>query len=145
MQQRIMATQPEATEKRVPLADKRNPVHKRLDRWVRLQQFVYGLPDDDYAYAVCITRDRAGNYESKSLVRVGWMNWFGLGHGVDRHHALAVSLLETTEAVSTNSSAVLLHKLSRFFGFAFRYVIKKKNDVRLVKMEKGAQQELLAG
>lgn len=117
--QKMMATRPEEMEKiRVPLADRRNQTHKRMDRWIRLQQFVYGLPDD-YSYAICVREDN-GLFESHSLVRVGWMNWFGRGAGADRQHSLAVALLGTTEALSANPTAAIVHKIGRIFRFGRR-------------------------
>lgn len=102
--------------KRSALADGRNPVHKRLDRWIRLQQFVFGLPED-YSYAVRIGNFAEGRAESRVVVSVGWMTWFGQGRGSDRQHAIAVALLHTMEALSANGTAVFFHRLSKFFGF----------------------------
>jgi hypothetical protein len=93
--------------------ERRHFTHKRLERWIRLQQFVYGLPDD-YSYAVCTT-ERDGRAESRALVTVGWMTWFGHGKGADRQHALALALLEASEALSSNSTRVFFHGLSRWF------------------------------
>lgn len=93
-------------------SDKRGVVHRRLERWVRLQQFVYGLPDD-YTYAVC-TRASGDQFVGKSLVKVGWMTWFGEGRGPDRQHAIAISLLETTDAVTASSYRMLWHAARRW-------------------------------
>lgn len=110
----------EASVPAVGAAEKRNLVHKRLDRWIRLQQFVYGLPDD-YSYALVVSHPSGGaRARSRSLVRVGWMSWFGEGSAVDRHQALAVSLLNASEALSSSASAVYLHQ-------AFRLVKQVRN------------------
>jgi hypothetical protein len=85
-------------------SDRRHYAHKRVERWIRLQQFVYGLPDD-YAYAVCI-RERAGRAESATLVSVGWLTWFGRAKGADRQHALALALLEMREAITSSSGRI---------------------------------------
>jgi hypothetical protein len=136
--QKMMAKMPEEMEKiRVPLADRRNQTHKRMDRWIRLQQFVYGLPED-YSYAICV-KENSGSFESHSLVRVGWMNWYGRGFGVDRQHSLAVALLETTEALSANSTAALMHKVQKI-GRLFRFGRKSKSSAR-----PSVQGEQLAG
>jgi hypothetical protein len=135
----MMATLPEEMEKiRVPLADRRNQTHKRMDRWIRLQQFVYGLPED-YSYAICV-RENGGSFESHSLVRVGWMSWYGRGIGADRQHSLAVALLGTTEALSANSTAALVHRIGRLFRFGR----KQKPSTRPV-VQDGQLGELLAG
>lgn len=140
--QKMMATMPEEMEKiRVPLADRRNQTHKRMDRWIRLQQFVYGLPDE-YSYAICV-KESGGSFESHSLVKVGWMNWFGRGTGVDRQHSLAVALLGTTEALSANSTATLVHKVYKI-GRLFRFARKGKAANRPLPGEPLAD-ELLAG
>lgn len=96
-----------------PLFERRHFTHKRMERWIRLQQFVFGLPDD-YSYAICTTATPDGKFRSRTLVKVGWMTWFGDGRGTDRQHSLAVSLLDTTEALSSNSSAVFWHTLSKW-------------------------------
>lgn len=92
--------------------ERRHFTHKRLERWIRLQQFVYGLPDD-YSYAVC-TSERNGQAESRALVTVGWMTWFGQGRGADRQHSLALALLEASEALSSNGTRVFLHGFTRW-------------------------------
>lgn len=141
--QKMMATKLEEMEKiRVPLADRRNQTHKRMDRWIRLQQFVYGLPDD-YSYAICV-KESAGSFESYSLVKVGWMNWFGRGFGSDRQHSLAVALLSTTEALSANSTATLLHKVQKI-GRLFRFIRKNRSAARPLAQDGSLSGELLAG
>ena len=94
-------------------ASERHLTHRRLERWIRLQQFVYGLPDD-YSYAVFLSQ---GNGSSKgcALVSVGWMSWFGQGKGADPQHALAVALLESSEALSANARASFFHRMRRRF------------------------------
>jgi hypothetical protein len=137
--QKMMATLPEETEKtRVPLADRRNQTHKRMDRWIRLQQFVYGLPDD-YSYAICM-KEGGDSFEAHSLVRVGWMSWYGRGQGADRQHGLAVALLGTSEALSANSTATLMHKLGRLFRFG-----RRNRAVAVVRTGHQPAGELLAG
>jgi hypothetical protein len=84
--------------------ERRHYAHKRVERWIRLQQFVYGLPDD-YAYAVCL-RERNGRSESAALVSVGWLTWFGRAKGADRQHALALTLLEMSEAITSSSGRI---------------------------------------
>ena len=77
---------------------RRHFTHKKLERWIRLQQFVYGLPEE-YSYAVCVT-EQGGNSES---------------------HALVLALLEAGEALSANSSRVILHKvMHRLTHWMFR-------------------------
>lgn len=98
--------------------EKRNLIHRRMERWIRLQEFVYGLPDD-YSYAVCIREVGSGVCESRALVKVGWMSWFGQGKGSDRQHSLAVALLETSEALSSNSTTVFFHGIRRWFRNLF--------------------------
>lgn len=107
------------SRKKQPLADKRNFVHKRMDRWIRLQQFVFGLPED-YSYAICATENLDGTHEARTLIRVGWMSWYGQGVGADRQHALAVALLNTTEALSTNSTNVFWYRVNRIISSSFR-------------------------
>lgn len=138
--QKMMVKSPEEMEKiRVPLADRRNQTHKRMDRWIRLQQFVYGLPDD-FSYAICV-REEGAILESHSLVRVGWMSWFGRGVGSDRQHSLAVALLGANEALSSNSTAALVHKVGRFFRFG-----RRRGAIRgAIGRERAEAGELLAG
>jgi len=129
--QKVMAMQlelegtfePMDFHKRQPLADKRNAIHKRMERWIRLQQFVFGLPDD-YSYAVCLTENHAGTQQSFGLVKVGYMNWFGTGAGADRQHALAVALLNTVEAISSNSTSVFFHRVGKIFGWKTKRVAR---------------------
>jgi hypothetical protein len=136
--QKMMATLPEEMEKiRVPLADRRNQTHKRMDRWIRLQQFVYGLPDD-YSYAICM-KESKNVFETHSLVRVGWMNWYGRGLGADRQHGLAVALLGTSEALSANSTATLMHKIARLFRF-----VRKSKAAAPVRGDRQLAGELIA-
>jgi hypothetical protein len=143
-----MAMLPEQAERerRVPLADKKHQNHKRMERWIRLQQFVYGL-SDDYSYAICV-KESAGFYESHALVRVGWMNWFGRGAAGERQHSLASALLAASEAISSNPSAIVLHKiqchlnrLGRLFGLG------KEKSKRFSGEQKGERvpSQLLAG
>jgi hypothetical protein len=142
--QKMMAKKAEEAEKiRVPLADRRSQTHKRMDRWIRLQQFVYGLPDD-YSYAICL-KENGSSFESHTLVRVGWMNWYGSGAGVDRQHSLAVALLGTTEALSANPTATLMHTVVNRFSRLFRFGRKaRKHSIR--SGEEGQMAgELLAG
>ncbi len=113
--------------RREEVHEKRNLVHRRMERWIRLQQFVYGLPDD-YSYAVCIRECGEGVCESRTLVKVGWMTWFGQGKGTDRQHSLALALLETSEALSSNGTRVFFHGLKSWFRglFEIRSVGKTK-------------------
>jgi hypothetical protein len=129
---------------RVPLADRRNFVHKRMERWVRLQQFVYGLPDD-YSYAVCVSKSQDGRFHSLSLVKVGWMCWFGTGSGADKQHSLSISLLNTTEALSANTTSVFFHKLNRILVFGLGFFRKKSKDRPIDALVKQEERELLAG
>jgi hypothetical protein len=139
-----MRPETEGAPKRVPLADKRHFTHKRLERWIRLQQFVYGLPDD-YSYAVCVSGgDSSGKPVSRSLVNVGWMSWYGEGVGTDRQHALAVSLLNTTEALSSNSTTVFFHKLNRIISRGLR-CFRARPKTAAVGVEEKTETELLAG
>lgn len=141
--QKMTATIPEEMEKiRIPLADRRNQTHKRMDRWIRLQQFVYGLPDE-YSYAICV-RESDGAFESHSLVKVGWMSWFGRGAGADRQHSLAVALLDTTEALSANSTAALMHRVVRIGRF-LRFGRKSKATIKPALSGERLAGELLAG
>jgi hypothetical protein len=121
-------------------ADKRHFTHKRLERWIRLQQFVYGLPDD-YAYAVCTT-ERAGGAESRALVTVGWLTWFGHGKGTSRQHALALALLDASEALTSNSTRVFWHGLSRW---VWRRLGLPRATARSVAAEEQRADERLAG
>lgn len=99
------------------LHERRHFIHKRLERWIRLQQFVYGLPEE-YAYAVRSSRE-GDRTVSRALVNVGWMTWFGVGRGTDRQHALALALLGANDAWSANGTRVFFHELSRWFGRRF--------------------------
>ncbi|MGZ3650298.1 MAG: hypothetical protein ACXVB9_17895 [Bdellovibrionota bacterium] len=92
-----------------------------MERWIRLQQFVYGLPDD-YSYAVCTTERSDGRAESCALVTVGWMTWFGRGKGSDRQHSLALALLETSEALSSNSTRVFWQSVKLWFRRQLRLI-----------------------
>ena len=104
---------PDGTPRGAPeYPERRSFTHKRLERWIRLQQFVYGLPDD-YAYAVR-SLERGGVAESHALVTVGWMTWFGSAKGTDRQHSLALALLEASEALSANGTRAFLHEVSRW-------------------------------
>ena len=109
---------PERDGATVAPIERKHFTHKRLERWIRLQQFVYGL-SDDYSYAVC-TSEKDGVAESRALVTVGWMTWFGHGKGADRQHALALALLEASEALSSNGTRVFFHGISRWIGSVFR-------------------------
>jgi hypothetical protein len=132
--------EPKPTQK-APLADRRHFVHKRLDRWIRLQQFVYGLPDD-YSYAACIAgRDVAS---SQVLVNVGWMCWFGQGKGAHRQHALAVSLLHSEEAASASPSAVFFHRLQRIVRSVQNVFNRKERKKGLPVSRALEERELLA-
>jgi hypothetical protein len=108
-----------------PVFEKRHFTHKRMERWIRLQQFVFGLPDD-YSYAICTTADKNGEFRSRTLVKVGWMSWYGDGRGSDRQHSLAVSLLDTEEALSSNSSTVFWHTLSKWVSQGFGRLRRKE-------------------
>ncbi|HEY8280530.1 MAG TPA: hypothetical protein VIH99_12950 [Bdellovibrionota bacterium] len=92
--------------------ERRHLTHKRMERWIRLQQFVYGLPEE-YAYAVRIST-RNGRTESSALVTVGWMSWFGRGLGSDRQHSLGLALLNASEALSANGTRLFLHNVARW-------------------------------
>ncbi len=127
--QMMIAGRPEPQEKQ-------HLTHKRMERWIRLQQFVYGLPDD-YVYAVCTT-ENGGRAESHALVTIGWMTWFGRGRGTDRQHSLALALLDTSEALSANSTKVFLHGLSRWLTRGFQ-------ALRPIPTERGSGQEKEAG
>ena len=93
--------------------ERRHYAHRRVERWVRLQQFVYGLPDD-YAYAVCL-RERDGRSESATLVSVGWLTWFGRARGADRQHALALALLEMREAYTSSGGRIFWQTVKSWF------------------------------
>lgn len=108
--------------------ERKHFTHKRLERWIRLQQFVYGLPDD-YAYAVHMT-EKDGQAESRALVTVGWMTWFGHGKGSDRQHSLALALLEASEALSSNGTRVFFHGLSRWIWSRLRPAQFQKERTR---------------
>lgn len=94
--------------------ERKHFVHRRVERWIRLQQFVFGLPEDDFSYAIRIT-DVDGRAESNALITVGWMTWFGRGRGSDRQSSLALALLETTEAYSSNGSRLLWQAVKCWF------------------------------
>lgn len=96
-------------ERREDAFERRHVTHKRMERWIRLQQFVYGLPED-YAYAICL-REHGGRVHGHVLIRVGWLTWFGFGKGADRQHALALALLDTQEAWTSNGSRLVLFKV----------------------------------
>ncbi len=133
----------EKVEKRADYLDKRHLMHKRMERWMRLQQFVYGLPDD-YAYAIH-SKDVGGRCVTKVLVQVGWMSWFGEGKGVDRQHSLAISLLDTTEALSSNSSTVMVHSVMKWFSrFLRRFSGQRHSRPSLASREEESQ-NLMAG
>ncbi|RZA07462.1 MAG: hypothetical protein EOP11_07615 [Proteobacteria bacterium] len=104
-----------------PQGERRHFTHKRMERWIRLQQFVFGLPDD-YSYAICTTQKAGGEFRSRTLVKVGWMSWYGDGIGGDRQHSLSVSLLDAAEALSANSSTVFWHSVSKWVKKGFRRV-----------------------
>lgn len=126
--------------------DRLHLTHKRLDRWIRLQQFVYGLPDD-YSYAVVTSSPGYGRKcESHALVKVGWMSWYGYGRANERQHSLAVALLETSEALSANSSTVYLHQAGRWLK-QLRDLVLRKRPRPIKARESGRRDEpaLLAG
>ena len=133
-----------------PIFEKRHFTHKRMERWIRLQQFVFGLPDD-YTYAICTTAGKDGKFRSRTLVKVGWMSWYGDGRGSDRQHSLAVSLLDTVEALSANSSTVFWHTLGKWVSQGFgrlRHKEARRDTPALVPAAEGPgdkQLELMAG
>lgn len=144
--QRMMAAQLKngtETVVRAPLADKKHLTHKRMERWIRLQQFVYGLPAD-YSYAVCVKETPSG-HECRTFVKVGWMAWFGRGEGSDRQHSIAVALLNTAEAVSLNSSAVFLHRMKSVLRSRLIFWKAKAARPESRAVAAGLGQELLAG
>lgn len=134
-------------KQKASFCDKRNLTHKRLERWIRLQQFVYGLPDD-YSYAIR-TSEVNGKSVSRTLVRVGWMTWYGEGRGADRQHSLAISLLDTTEAISGNSTRVFFHNIKKWaFRNARRFLGTRELAPRASMSEASAtneSNELMAG
>ncbi|RYZ99555.1 MAG: hypothetical protein EOP11_19310 [Proteobacteria bacterium] len=136
-----------------PQAERRHFTHKRMERWIRLQQFVFGLPDD-YSYAICTSAKGDGQFQSRTLVKIGWMSWYGDGVGGDRQHSLSVSLLDAAEALSANSSTVFWHSVSKWMKRGLRRIsrgreletageIQKPSPAGLSNEEK--QLELLAG
>lgn len=129
---------------RHPLADRRHFVHKQMERWIRLQQFVFGLPED-YSYAVCVRENFSGQQESSALVRVGSMSWFGHGAGADRQHALAVTLLNTVEAITANSTSVFFHKFTKVLGLNKRDSRRKRDSKNGTREAATDGRELLAG
>lgn len=104
--------------------DKRHLLHKRMERWIRLQQFVYGLPED-YSYAIRVTDDLSGAH-CTTFVRMGWMTWFGRARGTDRQHALALSLMETSEAICNSPQKMFLHIFRRSLRFAWAGFWKRR-------------------
>jgi hypothetical protein len=113
--------------------DKRHLLHKRMERWIRLQQFVYGLPDD-YSYAIRAT-DHNGESECRALIRVGWMSWYASARGSDRQHALALSLLETSEAICRSPYKVFMHLLRRSFRRARQAFQRSRESMAEVSEE----------
>jgi hypothetical protein len=127
------------------LLERRHFTHKRMDRWIRLQQFVFGLPDD-YSYAICTTAQPDGSFRSRSMVKVGWMTWYGDGRGNDRQHALAVALLGSAEALSSNSTLVFWHSVAKRMRSAFRRLRRKELPAKAAPGHRDANDvELLAG
>ena len=109
---------------------RRHFTHKRMERWIRLQQFVYGLPED-YAYAVCSTMPSArGPAEARALVTVGWMTWFGSGKGSDPQHALALALLNADGALSTNGPRAFLHRLRAWLFRRLRFFPWRRGEAK---------------
>ena len=121
--------------------DKRHLLHKRMERWLRLQQFVYGLPDD-YAYAMRLT-DTRGETQCRTLVRMGWLTWYGAARGGDRQHALALALLETSEALCANAYQAFFHSVKRSFRRVWR-ALRAKPAMKLPETKVEAE-NLLAG
>lgn len=91
-------------------SDPRQLLCKRMERWLRLQQFVYGLPDD-FSYSVR-TRERNGVVDCYTLVKAGWMTWYGHGRAVDGQQALALALKETGAALSAGFYRILFHRFT---------------------------------
>jgi len=130
-----------------PSFERRHFTHKRMERWIRLQQFVFGLPDD-YSYAICTTTEKNGKFRSRSLVKVGWMSWYGDGRGSDRQQSLAVSLLDTVEAISANSSTVFWHSVSKWMNQSFRRLRRRAPAPGVANAAETAEEkqlELMAG
>jgi hypothetical protein len=92
--------------------DKKNLLYHRMERWVHLQQFVYGL-GDDFSYSVYAS-ENGGICTCRTLVRIGDMSWFGEGSAADRQQALAQALIATSEAISANSYRVFCFSVSKW-------------------------------
>ncbi|MGE3262417.1 MAG: hypothetical protein AB7K68_11610 [Bacteriovoracia bacterium] len=134
---------PAQAQDNVLFLDKKHLLYRRMERWVRLQQFVYGLPDD-FSYSVHAT-ENSGVVTCRTLVRVGWMSWYGVGKAADRQQALSVALLETSEAISANAYKVFFYSLSKWLGARWRFT-KLPARSNLPKLMKNAREnELLAG
>lgn len=145
IQIRSLATKPAEVKREIhEFLDKKHVLYRRMERWLRLQQFVYGLPADDYAYAIHAS-DRAGLSTCRSLVRVGWFTWYGVGHAMDRHQALASALLETSEAVSANPYRVFLFSATRWAQRVWRRVSERRWVPMPSAVPAQAKNEVLAG
>lgn len=120
-------------------SDSRQLLCRRMERWLRLQQFVYGLPDD-FSYSVR-TREGNGQVDCHTLVKSGWMTWYGHGRAVDSQQALALALQETGAALSANFYRLMFHSfLARARSLWARV---RRREVKVV--EAGAEgAELLA-
>ena len=81
----------------------------RVERWIRLQQFLHEL-DSDYSYAMRFF-ERDQRWDSCTLISSGGLTWFGRARAKDRQKGLASALMEAGEALSSNCLNVFFFKL----------------------------------
>jgi hypothetical protein len=89
------------------------------------------------------TRENNGVVDCFTLVKSGWMTWYGRGRAVDGQQALALALQETGEALSASVYRIMLHALvARVRKFWSRLRGGRVEEIA----ERGAESaELLAG
>lgn len=134
---------PAEAQDNVLFLDKKHLLYRRMERWVRLQQFVYGLPDD-FSYSVHAT-EKGGVFTCRTLVRAGWMSWYGVGKATDRQQALSLALLQASEAISANAYKVFFYSLSKWLGARWRFTRARAGSVPPKLMKATRENKLLAG
>ncbi|MGZ3694038.1 MAG: hypothetical protein ACXWQO_07545 [Bdellovibrionota bacterium] len=127
--------------KNVVYLDEKQMLFRRMERWVRLQQFVYGL-SDDFCYSVFASKD-SGISTCRTLVRVGEMSWYGEGRAADQEQALSLALVATSEAISASSYKVFMYSLTKWLR-SFWGLFRRKPAVQLEEAEV-PEESLLAG
>lgn len=133
---------PAETGENVLFIDKKHLLYRRMERWVRLQQFVYGLPGE-FSYSVHSTEE-GGVATCRTLVNVGWMSWYGVGRAPDPQQALALALLETSDAITASAHKVFFYSVAKWLKRGWRRIRGAGNSAGPAPQTEGNESRLLA-